>query len=211
MIYLIGGAPRCGKSTVAKLVAKEHGATCISADALEGIAYRYTPPMYISQVFPKTVMRQATGNSNDEMYALHTKTEIVDAYLKQSQATWPAVESLAASGIAEGQSYVIEGHQVHPALISSLIETFGDQHVRGLVMFRSDAGDTVSSLRASQDPNDWVIAKSKTPAVHGDIALMIVAYGRKLRTEAKRFGVPIQGMDGDFWKRIYEAAAMFDD
>jgi len=41
MIYLIGGAPRCGKTKVAKQLSKKLGIPWISADSLEGVVAAY--------------------------------------------------------------------------------------------------------------------------------------------------------------------------
>lgn len=206
MIYLIGGAPRCGKSTMAKLVAKENGATWISADSLEGIAYRYATPIDVPRLFPKNTMRRLTNGSNDRLYSEYTTPQIVKAYRNQSRATWPAIEALAESGIVEDRSYVIEGHQVQPELIADLTDRFGANLIRSVILIRDKLGETVSSLRANRNPNDWVITKTEDPRVHVEIARMIVAYGRQLRPEAKRLGIRVQSMDGDFWKNVYKSA-----
>ena len=43
MIYLIGGPPKCGKTTLAKKLAGKYQIPWISADTLQNIVWAYTP------------------------------------------------------------------------------------------------------------------------------------------------------------------------
>lgn len=44
MIYLIGGPPKCGKSTDARRLAHHTGAAWLPLDSVESVIYHYLPP-----------------------------------------------------------------------------------------------------------------------------------------------------------------------
>jgi adenylate kinase family enzyme len=64
MIYLIGGSPRSGKTTVAKKLAAVLGISWISADTLQGLAKHFTPLSEHTKKFPINALRKNTKNSN---------------------------------------------------------------------------------------------------------------------------------------------------
>lgn len=97
MIYLIGGPPRCGKTTVAKLLSKKLDIPWISTHTLESIVSVTLKQAYgaedkgITEAFPKDEIRKATEHSNDRMYTEYTPEEIAQAYIKQAGATSEAI------------------------------------------------------------------------------------------------------------------------
>ncbi len=203
MIYLIGGPPRCGKTTVAKKLSSRLNIPWISADTLEGIARAYTPDDEVAEKFPKNAVRIKTGKSNDIMYSRYTEEEIAELYIKQSRATFPAIEACVEGAVAESEDYIIdyiiEGHQVHPEIIRKMSDRYIDQ-VKGVVLIRQDIENTVSDCRKSKAANDWFLKKTKNEETYVKIAKMIIAYGKFLEKEAAKFNISARIMDGDFFK-----------
>jgi cytidylate kinase len=58
MIYLIGGAPRCGKTTIAKKLSKKLLISWISADTIESMIATNTSSRDIIKLFPKSIIRK---------------------------------------------------------------------------------------------------------------------------------------------------------
>jgi len=109
-IILIGGPPRCGKTTLAQKISREIGITWISTDALDDIAQKYVSGDEKDSLFPKTALRIKSGGGNDEMYKAFSVESIVSAYRKQAETVHKAVESFVACANEEGWDYVIEGY-----------------------------------------------------------------------------------------------------
>ncbi|MEI8091749.1 MAG: AAA family ATPase [bacterium] len=74
-VYLIGGPPKCGKTTLAKILSKSTSIPRISADTLENIARTYIDKANHKKAFPHGYVR---GDSNDVFYTNHTSASIVE-------------------------------------------------------------------------------------------------------------------------------------
>ena len=67
MFYLIGGAPRTGKTTLAKQLSKKLVLPWISTDTLESVVLKYFSDEELPLKFPKSVIRRETKQSNAVM------------------------------------------------------------------------------------------------------------------------------------------------
>jgi adenylate kinase family enzyme len=56
-VYLIGGPPKCGKTTLAKIMSKRFSIPWISADTLQNIASVYIPEEEHTKYFPHSIAR----------------------------------------------------------------------------------------------------------------------------------------------------------
>ncbi|MEA3249780.1 MAG: AAA family ATPase [Patescibacteria group bacterium] len=205
MIYLIGGPPRCGKTTLAERLTREMGMSFISADTLENIAYRYTRQEDVPRLFPKTMMRRGEGKSSDVMYSRHSAGQIAQAYIAQSSVTRNAILAVAESSVIDGVNVAIEGHQIHPSVMAELTELHGSQMVRSLVLLRRDVEKCVADCRKSTAEHDWFIRKAQRPETHLLIARMIVKYGKFFEVEADQYHIPTQELDEDFFAGMEKA------
>ena len=202
MIYLIGGPPRCGKTMLAKRLSDKLRIPWISADTLESIVLTYTPEKDLKSRFPKNRMRQLTHQSNDEMYTRFSTKEIASAYMKQSKASWDAIETMVQVELYEGHDYVIEGHQIHPLLMKKLMDEYGKRNMRSIVLSRSDTHKIVEGCLKHKAKSDWFIQKTKEPGTYKNIADMIVEYGRFFKKQAEKFGILVVETDTNFKKQI---------
>ncbi len=207
MIYLIGGPPRCGKTTLAKKVSAKLRIPWISADTLESIIVAHTPSEELDKKFPKNRMRRLTKQSNDEMYGRYSAKEISRAYIRQSKASWRAISMMVQVELHQGHDYVIEGHQVHPMLMNRLIEKFGKKNVKAIVLSRSDADKIVQGCLKHKAKTDWFIQKTKNADTYKKIAVMIVEYGNFFQREADKYNIPVVETDTHFKKQIQVALA----
>jgi cytidylate kinase len=66
MIYLIGGPPKCGKTTLAKRLSKSKGIPWVSTDTLQCVIKPYMNKKDFSKIFPTNYQR---GKNNDEKYS----------------------------------------------------------------------------------------------------------------------------------------------
>lgn len=198
MIYLIGGSPRCGKTTTAKKLLM----SWISTDTIESILASNTAKKDLDRLFPKGVIRKKTKYSNDIMYSSYSSKEIVGLYIKQSKASWKAIETMVSCELNEGHDYVIEGHQIHPNLMDMLIKKYGKKNIVSLVLTRFDKDEIVSGCKKHKAKSDWFIQKTKNEDTFYKIAEMIKAYSEFFEKEAEKFGIKVINMDGDFNEQL---------
>ena len=74
MIYLIGGPPKCGKTTLAKTLSKSLGIPWVSTDTLQCVIKPYMNKKTISKKFPTNYQR---GNNNDEKYSKFSSNQCI--------------------------------------------------------------------------------------------------------------------------------------
>lgn len=95
MIYLIGGPPRVGKSTLAKTLSLEKQIPYISADDIGSVITPYISEQGYPRKFPLNTIRKETNYSNDLFYSKYSAEEVVALYLRQAETTWPGFRSLS--------------------------------------------------------------------------------------------------------------------
>lgn len=205
MIYLIGGAPRCGKTIVAKQLAKKLGTAWISSDAIESVVAEYTPRADWARLFPKSIIRSKTKQSNDLMYAKYSTKEITDAYIKQAKTSWCAVEVMVRCAIQEEHDLIIEGHQIHPVLMARLIKKY--KMVKGIIIVRTDLARIISGALKNKAKSDWFIKKTEKPETYKKIAQMIRAYSNILIVESKKYRFKVINTEIDFNNQVKTAVS----
>ena len=206
MIYLIGGPPKCGKTTLAKKLSKKLGIPWVASDTLQVVARAYVA-RYISQkeldkIYPHSA---AKGKTNDETYSRNTPRQIAKNYTTQAKASYDAIEMFALCEIKDGNDYIIEGYHVTPQLAARLIKKYGRKHFRSLFLLKSDIKKFVVDAKKSSTPNDWILQKTKEKETFVKIAGMIVYYGEYFGAEAKKYDFPLLNMDKDFGGKLKKA------
>jgi len=199
MIYLIGGPPKCGKTTLAKRLADKYRISWISADTLENIVWAYTSEEKRPSLFPHSSSR---GDSNDQFYSDHSAEEIVRNYIIQGETTYDAISMMAETYLTDKDDYIVEGFQVAPEIVDRIFKKFGQDHVRAVFLVRQDEQKFIQDIHKSTTPNDWVIQKTKDEATYGKISAMIAEYSRYFEMEAEKYGLRVFSMDEYFDQQL---------
>ncbi|MFH1192158.1 MAG: AAA family ATPase [bacterium] len=119
MIYLIGGPPRCGKTTLAKEMSKKLKIPWISSDALEVVSREYVSKEKRIKLYPYSFLRKKGVNrNNDEFYSKYSAREIINVLKKQAKTSFRAIDMMIANEIDNGNDYIIEGYHILPSLRS---------------------------------------------------------------------------------------------
>lgn len=202
MIYLITGAPTCGKTILSAMLAKKLAISWLSTNAIEAIIKTKTHKTELDKLFPHHHIQHQTQESNDILYAKYSTDEIVKTYIKQSKAIWTALETMIEIIIAEGRDFIIEGHQIHPQLIAKLMEKYGSQNIRPLVITRFNKSQIVALTTKNVDTNNWFIKTTTRPETYEKIAAMIRQYSQFFDREAKKYKLKAINVDDNFLTTI---------
>src|SRR5260221_9708886 len=108
MIYLIGGSPRVGKSTLAKVLAKEKTIPYISADDLASVITPYIPEQEYQVKLPVSFTRVETNYSNDVFYSKYSAEQIVGFYLRQAETLWPGFRNFIKYVLEFNHDFIVE-------------------------------------------------------------------------------------------------------
>lgn len=194
MIYLIGGPPKCGKTTFAKQLSKSAGIPWVSTDTLQNAIKPYVAEQEYAIKFPTSAMR---FESNDEKYTTHSSGEIISAYRKQAKTLSSAIEAFVASEITDGNDHVIEGYHLEPELINRVALKFPEK-IRSIMVIKKDPAAFVESIHKSTTPNDWIRERTRNDSTFSKIAKMITEYSTQLENEAKQRNIKIFCVDQNF-------------
>lgn len=206
MIYLIGGPPRAGKTILSKKLSRKLHIPCISVDTLEGIVKAHTPKDKIKTNYPKDEIRNKTKHSNDVMYTRYSSREIMRAYVRQAKSSWKAIELFVEAEVVEGNDYILEGHQIHPALAAKFKKKYPDD-IREIFLIQTDPARLVRDALKNKAKNDWFIKKTKDPNTYMKIAEMLCLYGMFIKKEADMRGLCVVSAD-DFHKTMTGAISL---
>ena len=199
MIYLIGGPPKCGKTTLAKKLAQAYQIPWISADTLQNIVWAYTPKEKHSELFPHSYLRK---ESNDAFYSKHSTQQIVKNYIAQGKTTYDAISMMAETYLTDKDDFIVEGYQVTPETVDRIFKKFGKEHAKAVFLVKYNEQKFIQDIHKSTTPNDWIIRKTKNKATYGRIAKMIVEYSHYFEKEAKKYGFKIFNMDNEFENQL---------
>ena len=206
MIYLIGGAPRTGKTTLAKRLAKELGIPWISTDALEVMAREYIPEEDFEKYYPYTTLRQEKGSrDNDHFYSKHSPKKIVQVLKDQAEITYPAIDAIIANEIDNGNDYILEGYHLLPSFIAKLIKKHGEGNIKPIFLTRFNPGQFAVDVHKSTTPNDWLLVLTKKEETFVKVGEMVAQYSRIFEEEANKNGFFVLNLDTDFEAQIEEA------
>lgn len=206
MIYLIGGPPKCGKTTLAKQLSKKLGIPWVGSDTLQVVAQKYiskyVSKLELAKLYPHNAQK---GKTNDETYSMATPKQIAKNYIKQARASYDAIDMFSVCEIADGNDCIIEGYHVTPRLASRLIKKYGRKNFKAIFLVKEDANAFVKDCAKSLTPNDWVLCRTKNKETLHKIGKMISFYGKYFRDEAKKYGFKVLNMDKGFKAQMKKA------
>jgi 2-phosphoglycerate kinase len=200
-VYLIGGPPKCGKTTLAKALSKKLSIPWISADTLQNIVWAYMSKTERKSAFPHVELK---GVTNDETYSKNKPQEIVQAYIKQGKTTYAAIRIVTETYLTDQDDIIIEGYQVTPEIVNKIIRKFGSKNIKPVFLIKTDIDKFVQDIHKSNTPNDWIIRKTKLESTYYKIAAMIFSYSKYFEKSAGKYGLPVLNMDDKFLLRIKE-------
>ena len=208
MIYLIGGPPRCGKTTLAKALSKRVGASWISTDMLEVISGRYMTKNQWSISHPYSILRRI-HKSNDAFYTSLSSQKIVTLLRKQARATFPAIEMAIACAVADEHDLIIEGYHLEPRLANQVIKKYGKEKIKAIFLIKEDPEKFASDVRKSTTPNDWLLVLTKQEDTFLKVGVMVAALSQRISGEAKKHQLLVCNTDQNFERQMVAAVKYF--
>jgi len=190
-IYLIGGPPRTGKTTLTMRFLRERPVLAASTDAV-----RYT----LRQIMNKNQqpdlfhMGKYTSNEPAEIeYLLTHPNEVIDVQNRESAIVWQSVRNFIKSNIDDGFDIIIEGIAVLPALI----QTLEYPHTAIFLGNQSDTHFQIILKSARRNRNDWMHNLSDE-AIRA-FSSFNQAFSVYIESEARKHKVPyVEVRDDDF-------------
>jgi hypothetical protein len=175
MLYLLAGAPRSGKSTIARRFVQETGIPCFSLD-------------FLMMGFARGLPEYGVDPEDDEW----TVAELL----------WPVVKGMAATVVEEQVDYLMEGVQLQPKHVWELCEELGGE-VRSCFVGFAELGTMTKfqELRAfGGGPDDWLWDLGDRELLREIERLR--AFSTRLRNECSKYGLKYFEATGDLQRTV---------
>ena len=203
MIYLIGGPPRCGKSTLVRKMSKKFNIPYLTCDTLDSIVKAYTPTKDLPKKFPYSYLRRKGGaRNNDEFYSTYSSSKIISVLKKEGEVVYPAIDMFLACEIADQNDYILEGYHIMPQFADRMIKKYGKRNVKAVFLGKFDAEKFAKDVYKSTTPNDWLLLITKKEETFVKVGKMVLEYSQQIQKQAEKYSLKMFDMDEDFNKQI---------
>ncbi|MCX6743887.1 MAG: hypothetical protein NT116_06700, partial [Candidatus Parcubacteria bacterium] len=155
MIYLISGAPRCGKTILAKKIAANKKIGWVSTDRLWSVVFASTPKSQLKRKFPGYFLAREKGKYHFELHSLKT---ILDKEIIEAKSIWPGVIAFIRSTNNFKQDFVIEGIHLLPSLVNQLKETKYWPKIKIIYLIKTDLEKIKEGIPKNKEEFDWLLA-----------------------------------------------------
>ena len=180
-VYLIGGAPRAGKTTVIQKLIDKKPMLAASTDAIRNVEKNMIKPEDNPRLF-KTARGAFDSAKNIKAFVYDPET-ILGYELGESEETWKSVLDFISYNIRDGKDVAIEGVAVLPKNIASL-------PFESRVVFVTCLKDQTKAIlqHAHENKTDWLAKYSD------EVIKAFCSFNQKLNQyyydEATKLGLP---------------------
>ena len=191
MIYLIGGAPRVGKSTIAKQFAKSIKARFVSTDKLENPNNQKSSIIFYSDPKKNTL---APGKR-------------IESVKKEAEQIISDIKNIIDKAINKPQNTVIEGVHLFPAYVDKFIRKYGRDKIKVVFIGSTNVELILEGMAQNTSSNNWL--KDFNQEVLRQIALFTKAFSDYLYKETKKYNLIYKERSNDFQKDISDIKKEF--
>lgn len=194
MIYLIGGAPRIGKSIAARKLAVQIGASALTADDIGSEYSAKLPEAERAEKFP------FPGFSGDPADNTLPPAELTRLQLIEAKSMEPEFRRLIAEAVTAGKDFVLEGVQVLPEFAKDIMDHSQPGTVRALFVGSEDAARVMDGMAKNTSPDDWL--RDSDTEVIKQVAAFAVDFSGWLKPACAAAGLPYFERTDDFQKDL---------
>ena len=199
MLYLIGGAPRCGKTILTEKIAKQKNIPYLSVDAFRAGLIPYFSQDEITKKLPDQYLRLET-NTAEELLA----SEIIE-----SKTLWLGIRGIIEYLILCKQEYIIEGVALMPEHIHELLKTHDASHIRIIYLVKTDKEKIKDGLINNTSKHDWLKDLLQHEEFIEKAVNMIHMKSTYIQEQAKRFDFTVIDTSEHFTEKIQELSQGF--
>lgn len=190
MIYLIGGAPRVGKSLMAKKRAEETKSHFISTDDVCG---EFVSGLSEEQRKQQFLMPNFSGEASHNTMQ---PAERVDLQIVSAKSLEPELDRIISEAIQKQETIVLEGIHLLPSHVRGLKEKYGTENIFTIFVGSSDLDLVVDGIYKNTNPHNWL--KDSDEAVIQQVGEFVVEFSNRIKKEAEENSVPYIERTKDF-------------
>ena len=189
MIYIIAGAPRLGKSTIAQRLMKVTGSPWLSTDILRKVAFAYASDTDIR--FPLSTL------GNREEMGTRSAQSLVDMFIQEAQSMKAGIEKCLQYQISVNQDFILEGIHILPQDLYEIMTRRGwDEHIAVQFLGCRDKELQLEAMQKNTDTSDWLVDASEE--VYENMAQVITLYSGQIKKDCAKYDFAYLERTGDF-------------
>jgi len=201
MIYIIGGAPRSGKTKLAKRLSRKLSVPIYSTDKLRIQVARKTPVSKIDLMFPFN--RMFDGDKVDECFRKYKSEDFLNADKVEASCLIEEIITFMKHNLNNNNDYIIEGVHLLPRYIKKIQLSISECRI--IYLGKIDEHKILNGLKLNKDKKDWIIGHIKKSVSLVRASRMVSVYGKFFLKEAKKYGFKFLNTEEDFFKKLKEA------
>ncbi|MCX6897047.1 MAG: hypothetical protein NTZ16_16485 [Verrucomicrobia bacterium] len=191
MIYLIGGAPRTGKSIVSNLLMRELSIPWLSIDALSTVVHDLTSVAERTEKFPYKGFTSVDQLSESEIQ------QKVDWQITEANSLQICIDSLVHHQIGVNDNQILEGVHILPQHVRTLLDDPATKdQIRAVFLICEDEAIQLAAMHQNTGHFDWLAGASDE--TFKSVANFVVAYGQWLKSECDKYQIPYITRGGVF-------------
>jgi len=194
MIFLLGGAPRVGKSIISSEIRKKHAVSVVSTDTLGAVLENVLSPEAAPDLFVFSRFNEMPVADRVKLM-VNDPAELIDYVRRESRVVWKAVETFIRREEDEGRDALIEGVAVLPELVNQL------EDIPHRVVFIGNQGNKHKEnikKYAEENEHDWMQGASDQYVCA--FAMFVERMSVFIEQETKKYGFEYIEMDEElFW------------
>jgi 2-phosphoglycerate kinase len=206
MIFLLGGAPRVGKSIISAEIRQRYAVSVVSTDTLGAVLEHVLSPEAAPDLFAFARFNEMPEAERVQLM-VNDPAELVDAVRRESGVVWKAVAAFIRREEEEGRDVLIEGAAVLPELVNQLDE------IPHRVVFLGNQGskhkETIKK-HAEENEHDWL--RGASDEYIGALAMFVARMSAFIEQETKRYGYAYIEMDdellGDVTEKVVKSLGL---
>jgi 2-phosphoglycerate kinase len=202
--YLIGGAPRVGKTDLAMQILHKRPMFAVSADSIRDMLQGVLKPGGSPALFR---LHELTKNESAMAKFLHTHPqEGVELQNDESAVIWPSVNELVLSHLADGQDILVEGVEILPEYLKDVSYDF---RVAFLGNTSPEHANAIAA-QAHKNTHDWM--HSYTDNTIDGWAKLVRSFSTYIKSEAAAHDMPfLEIHDDNFEQSLAQAERILLD
>ena len=181
MIYLLGGPPRVGKSTISRTITEKHGISVVSTDSLGAVLENVLNPEAEPGLFIVNRLNEMTVEERINLMVKNT-IERINYQIEENRAVWKAVTPFIQKEKEEGRDVMVEGVAILPELVSQL------EDVTCRVVFIGNQGSKHKEniqKSAKENAHDWM--QNASDEYIDAFAIFVVEMSSYIEKEARKY------------------------
>ncbi len=192
MIYLIGGAPRLGKSIMARKLMEKIHTPWLSVDVLRTV---------VAETIQDTNQRKrlfpfVEEDNNDKLFQIPTNS-LVEMQMTEGESMWSAISSFIRHQIAVKNDFILEGVYLLPDKIDKIMsEKQYQKNVKAIFIIASDEKMVLNGFRSNTSHHDWL--EGTSDITKKAVAQFVIGVSEKFRISASRIGMQFFERTHDF-------------